>query len=98
MSTPTWSTSGHARDKARTRLRRKRLPCWICGGPIDYTLKTPHPDSFELDHVLPVVLHPELGLDAGNHAPAHRRCNREKSDKLPGQIRQVQVPTSRDWL
>jgi 5-methylcytosine-specific restriction endonuclease McrA len=92
----TWHTSGHARDKARNRLRRLKLPCHICGQPIDYTLTTPHPQSFELDHIKPVSTHPELSLDPKNHAPAHRACNRDKWDgPVDGS---KQLPTSRAWL
>jgi len=92
----TWLTSGHARDKARTRLRRQGSPCWLCGKPIDYTLKTPDPGSFELDHKLPRITHPELDMDPNNWAPSHRACNRAKSDGPV--IGTKQVPTSRRWL
>lgn len=88
--------NGYRRDQDRDRLRRKSLPCHICGQPIDYTLKTPDPGSFELDHITPVSVAPELKHDPTNHAASHRRCNREKWD---GPINgSKQVPTSRAWL
>lgn len=67
------------RDRARRRHRRLNDPCGICGQAIDYTLRTPHPDSFEVDHIHP---HSKGGtFDPNNTQAAHRRCNRAKSDK-----------------
>lgn len=89
-------SNGHRRDQDRKRLKRKRLPCHICGQPIDYTLPMLDPMAFQLDHVLPVSVHPDLEHDPSNHAASHRKCNRTKSDgPLDGTKR---VPTSRAWL
>jgi 5-methylcytosine-specific restriction endonuclease McrA len=49
--------------------------------PIDYTLTTPDPMSFELDHIKSKYIYPELAFDPKNMASSHRKCNRAKSDK-----------------
>lgn len=69
------------RERARALLRREAGPCWICGLPIDYSLRTPDPGSFEVDHKIPRDKAPELSTARSNWAPAHRRCNRAKSNK-----------------
>lgn len=51
--------------------------CGICGqATIDWDGPKNEPDSFELDHILPVVTHPHLQLDPSNARPSHHRCNR----------------------
>lgn len=60
--------------------RAKRLPCFLCGQPIDYDLKWPDPNSFSADHVKPYARHPELRYDPGNVVSTHLRCNQVKSD------------------
>lgn len=61
-------------------------PCWLCGEPIDYSIRVPpggyHPDAFEPDHAFPVVTHPELAEDPGNLRPSHADCNRKRQAKL----------------
>ena len=58
---------------ARTKaLRRKRLPCWICGQPIDYEAHWKESVSFTADHVHPMKLGGKL---YGELRPAHRGCN-----------------------
>lgn len=68
--------------------------CFHCHEPIDYEANHLDPDSFQLDHLIP--------LDAGgpdtldNKVPSHRKCNRAKSNKLtyqPG----VTYVTDRKW-
>jgi len=85
------------RDKHRAAIRRTKPPCHICKGEIDYALRTPHPDSFEVDHVVPLNQGGADTLD--NKAAAHRRCNRAKSDKLDSAAEPVPVSfeTSRCW-
>lgn len=71
-------TSTQKRNHAH--MRRLRLPCAICGQPIDYSLKYPDPGSMVVDHILPVVAG---GTDAlTNCQPAHRRCNSAKGARL----------------
>lgn len=55
--------------------------CGICGKPVDFRLKFPHPLSPCIDHIIPVAKggHPS---DISNLQLAHMCCNRQKSDKL----------------
>ena len=57
--------------------------CGICGKPVDFSLKFPHPLSPCIDHIIPVNKggHPS---DLKNLQLAHLSCNRQKSDKLYG--------------
>lgn len=79
MNTPHRSTT--IRDRDRARFRRSQAPCAICGQPIDYTIKSPDPMSFEVDHIKPIDRFPELANDPNNKAATHRACNRAKSNK-----------------
>lgn len=54
--------------------------CALCGNEISYRIKAPHPDSFSVDHVVPVKLRPDLIMDMNNWQPAHRGCNSAKGD------------------
>jgi hypothetical protein len=56
--------------------------CWICGQPIDIALHQSHPWSWTLDHVLPLIDYPCLGLEPTNHREAHRTCNSRKGKGL----------------
>jgi len=51
------------------------LPCWRCNQPINYQLAWPHPQSYSLDHHIPVRQSPELALALANFRPSHLRCN-----------------------
>lgn len=85
------------------------LPCAICGQPIDYDLPAMHPMSYELDEIVPVSLGGSE-LDPGNVQPAHRICNRRKSNKMfyvcdgPGEVKGKgkrgvsEGGHSQDWL
>lgn len=68
-------------DKNRKRIFATQTVCGICGKPVDFTLKYPHPLSPTIDHIIPVSKggHPS---DIDNLQLAHRTCNRQKSDKL----------------
>lgn len=67
------------RDEHRARIAHGKPPCALCGKPIDYDLRYPHPWSFTVDHRLPLALGGADTLD--NKQPAHNRCNRAKSDQ-----------------
>jgi 5-methylcytosine-specific restriction endonuclease McrA len=79
-------------EKLRELGRAYRLPCHLCGHPIDYDLPAEHPLSFTADHLVPRVAGGLPSLD--NTAPAHRRCNSRKG----GQADYVApMPNSRAW-
>lgn len=59
------------RDRARARIAKGEPPCHICGKPIDYTLRSPDPMSFEVDHVVATARGGEDALS--NYKAAHRR-------------------------
>lgn len=67
--------------------------CAICGQPLDRRYKYPHPLSATADHIIPVAKggHPS---DMKNLQAAHFRCNRLKSDLLPGQMGSQPAPVS----
>lgn len=67
------------RDRIRAALRREARPCHICGGPIDYSLPSSDPQSFQADHIVPLARGGANTL--ANSAPSHRVCNRSKGSK-----------------
>ncbi|ASR87801.1 HNH endonuclease [Mycobacterium phage Wintermute] len=70
-------------------------PCHVCGLPIDYTAHHLDPLAFTIDHITPLALGGEDTLD--NLGPAHRKCNRAKSDKPPTWRPGVTFVTERRW-
>lgn len=79
--------------------------CGICGKPVDFSLKYPHPLSPCIDHIIPVAKggHPS---DMANLQLAHWCCNRQKSDKLvemrkceavPKVVSNRDLPHTCDW-
>ncbi len=72
--------------------------CGICGKPVDKSLKSPHPLSATVDHIIPVSRggHPS---DITNLQLAHRCCNRAKSDKMVSpNTEKNTVPTNRNLV
>lgn len=75
------STSTTVRDRDRRAIARRKPPCGICGGDIDYTLPHLDPMAYVVDHIIPTS---RGGADdLTNKQAAHRACNRAKSDSLP---------------
>ena len=79
--------------------------CGICGKPVDFSLKYPHPMSPCIDHIIPVARggHPS---DLDNLQLAHWTCNRQKSDKIfkkekkgsvEATVTNRDLPQSMDW-
>ncbi len=68
-------------ENARLKILRTQTVCGICGKPVDFSFRYPHPLSPTVDHIVPVSKggHPS---DLSNLQLAHRCCNRQKSDKL----------------
>lgn len=68
-------------DKNRQVVLKTQTVCGICGTPVDFSYRAPHPLSPTVDHIIPVNKggHP-FALE--NLQLAHRWCNRAKSDKL----------------
>ena len=68
-------------EKNRQIILKTQEVCGICGAPVDKTLRSPHPLSPTVDHIIPVSKggHPSA---LENLQLAHRICNRAKADKL----------------
>ena len=75
-------THRRAFDRNEKIIFATQTICGICGQPVDFGMKYPHPLSPCIDHIIPVARggHPS---DIDNLQLAHWKCNREKSDKLP---------------
>lgn len=90
-------THSTKRNALRARVAAMGLPCAICGGEIDYSLPPNLPDSYELDEIIPVSKGGNP-YDPDNVQPTHRRCNRQKSDKVIVKAEaKMQVPHTRSW-
>ena len=89
-------------EKNKKRILATQNVCGICGKPVDFTLKYPHPMSATIDHIIPVVKngHPS---DINNLQLSHLTCNRQKSDKIyknpsePRILGNRNLPQSMDW-
>ena len=68
-------------ESNKKRIYATQKNCGICGKPVDFSYKFPHPLSPCIDHIVPVSKggHPS---EIGNLQLAHMCCNRQKSDKL----------------
>lgn len=68
-------------ERNKKKIYATQSVCGICGRPVDFSLKYPHPLSACIDHIIPVAKggHPS---DIENLQLAHWTCNRTKSDKL----------------
>lgn len=68
-------------ESNKKKIYATQKTCGICGKPVDFHYKFPHPLSPCIDHIIPVSKggHPS---DIQNLQLAHMTCNRLKSDKL----------------
>lgn len=96
-------------DKNKKKIYATQNICGICGQPVDFSIKYPHPLSPCIDHIIPVAKggHPS---SLKNLQLAHRTCNRQKSDKIIGEekpklianddgiISNRVLPQSTDWI
>ena len=91
-------------ERNKRKIYATQTVCGICGRPVDFSLKYPHPLSPCIDHIIPVAKggHPS---DLENLQLAHWTCNRQKSDKLIERkdVKELQtisnrvLPQSMDW-
>ncbi|TXS20216.1 HNH endonuclease [Streptomyces sp. adm13(2018)] len=79
------------------RQRALHLPCWLCGGDINYALRGLDAQrsrwAFTLDHLIPLSRGGSL-LDPANARSAHRRCNSAKGNRAGTR---AQERTARRW-
>ena len=75
-------SAAYQRDRAikKAEWKKRRRPCNICGGAIDYDLPMTDPWHFQLDHIKSRKKFPELEFVPTNWAPSHARCNKHKQD------------------
>jgi len=68
-------------ESNKKKIYATQSVCGICGKPVNFSFKFPHPLSPCIDHIIPVSKggHPS---DISNLQLAHMTCNRYKSDKL----------------
>lgn len=95
-------------ERNKKRIFATQNTCGICGHPVDFSLKPPHPMAPTIDHIIPVngpggiQGHPS---DIDNLQLAHWTCNRQKSNKIfktRHETKQVlgnrNLPQSMDWM
>jgi 5-methylcytosine-specific restriction endonuclease McrA len=80
------------RDRYRRTLAQNKPPCHLCGAEINYQAHHLDPNSFTIDHIIPLSRGGKDTLE--NCAPCCRSCNRAKGDSMP---RTVTFVTERDW-
>lgn len=80
------------RNRYRKIISADEPPCHVCRKPIDYQAHHLHPLSFTIDHITPINRGGTDTLD--NIAACHRKCNRDKSDKVAAGVNFV---TDRAW-
>lgn len=70
----------HIRRRIAAEVKAEEPNCWLCNKPINPDLTWPHPWSFSVDHVEPVVLRPDLEYVRSNCRSAHLRHNQQRGD------------------
>lgn len=92
-------------ERNKKKIYATQTVCGICGKPVDFSLRYPHPLSPCIDHIIPIAKggHPS---DIENMQLAHWTCNRMKSDKIFSKTATVQqsevisnrvLPHARNW-
>lgn len=92
------------RNPAKRRELRARVfagsdVCAICGYNVDKTLGPYTPESPEIDEIIPVARGGDP-YDFNNLQLTHRKCNRQKSDKIPMNFAPApieMIPHSHNW-
>ncbi|MDR1183651.1 MAG: HNH endonuclease [Coriobacteriales bacterium] len=94
--------NGSKYRRLRSQLLASEDRCCICGGPIDRSLKTPHPMSAEIEHLVPVSKGGAVYARA-NCGISHRICNQRKGNKIlmvheeKSNIKGEAIETSKEW-
>lgn len=97
MVSPHLGRSTRRFRRIRDNLRARRLPCCLCGLPIDYTLPANHSRAFTTAHDLSVAARPDLAEEPSNiRGAAHRDCNSAEGSG-PGLVIADDTPGSHDW-
>jgi 5-methylcytosine-specific restriction endonuclease McrA len=96
-----------AYERAKKIIFATQTVCAICGQPVDFSLKYPHPMCATVDHIIPIDRggHPS---DLSNLQLAHFTCNVKKANRIQQQsgknsphpveiISNRMLPLSTDW-
>jgi 5-methylcytosine-specific restriction endonuclease McrA len=92
-------------EEAKKIIFATEKVCYLCGKPVDFSLKPPHPLSPSIDHVIPIDKGGSPD-DIDNLRLAHRTCNRAKGVKLLKEKEHKQgaefisnrvLPQAREW-
>lgn len=92
-------------EKNKKKIYATQTVCGICGKPVDFSLRYPHPLAPCIDHIIPLARggHPS---DIDNLQLAHWTCNRQKSDRFVDRnivnhedetVSNRLLPQSMDW-
>jgi 5-methylcytosine-specific restriction endonuclease McrA len=82
------------RDRHRRIIAKDQPRCAINGCEIDYSAHHLAPNSFTIDHIVPLSKTGPEGDVLENLQPACRACNRAKSDQVSAGVDFV---TERSW-
>lgn len=80
MATSRTGTAAWKRMRT-TLIRTRDHICHWCGKPLDPAAPKGSPNAIELDHVVPVSLHPDLAHEPSNLALVCHPCNRSKGNR-----------------
>lgn len=93
MRPPTATRHTTRRDRYRRKIAQGRPPCHLCGQDIDYAASHLEPLAFTIHHVIPLNRGgpDEMFLPDGTLqiVAAHRKCNRDQGDRMPGESRKT---------
>lgn len=107
MATSRTGTAQWKRTRARL-IRERAHVCHWCGKTLDQTAPRGSVDAIEVDHLVSVLLRPDLANDLSNLALSCHPCNRSKGKRSQPKARTAIVcafhdpptwtcPHSRDW-
>ena len=74
-SNANWGRRGSTWRRLHARVRAQGDPCWRCNRPINYDAPPRAPQSFSVDHIIPLSVDPSLAHDMDNLRAAHFSCN-----------------------
>lgn len=94
MSGPSAGRQGRRWRRLHAEQKAKGLPCWLCGQAIKYDAEKSDPESFTVDHVIPLSRRRDLAEEPTNLRSAHARCNKERGARAP---QPALGTTSREW-
>lgn len=75
----------------KARCKAANIRCALCGHSIDYNAPGRSALAFELDHIVPVSIRPDLAFAPHNWQASHKSCNAAAGDKKA-------APMVGDWV